>query len=77
MADRLRASDELSRTVESIATSHAVRSALQSQSTGMAREVAEGVRTRTADVDNALERTARRLLRRPRRPDTGATVVVE
>jgi hypothetical protein len=58
------ASEELERVVAHIASSDEVRAALQRQSESMAGEVADGLRDRTATVDDRLERTARRLLRR-------------
>jgi hypothetical protein len=65
--DQLLASDELRRIVAQVARSEDVRAALQDQSLGLATEVAGGVRERTVGVDETLERSARRLLRRRRR----------
>ena len=75
-ADRLRTNEELLRTVESIAASDAVRSALTSQSTGLVREVADEVRDRTAGVDDAMDNVVRRLFGRKRREPGSATVTV-
>lgn len=62
--DQVLASEEFERVVAHIASSDEVRAALQRQSESMAGEVADGLRDRTATVDDRLERTARRLLRR-------------
>jgi hypothetical protein len=64
LTDQILASDELRRIVAHIARSEDVRVALQAQSVGLADEVAGEVRERTMGVDDAMERTARRLLRR-------------
>lgn len=66
--DQLLASDELRRIVAYVARSEEVRGALQAQSAGLATEVAGEIRDRSSTVDDALERRARRLLRR--RPRT-------
>jgi hypothetical protein len=76
VAERLRTNEELLRTVESIAASDAVRSALTSQSTGLAREVADEVRDRTAGVDDAMDNVVRRLLGRKRREPGSATITI-
>jgi hypothetical protein len=65
--DRLLTSDELQQIVGEIARSDDVRAALQDQSAGLATEVADDLRDRTMDLDEVLERGARRLLRRRRR----------
>ncbi|MGZ4270878.1 MAG: hypothetical protein ACXVFN_07980 [Solirubrobacteraceae bacterium] len=62
--EQVLASEELHRVVAHIAASEEVRAALQSQSMGMATEVAGEVRGRTATADDKLEHGVRRLLRR-------------
>jgi hypothetical protein len=74
IGEQVRTSEELMRTVQAIAESDAVRSALTAQSSGLAREVQGELRTRTASVDDVIENTARRFLRRPR--SRSAAVVV-
>jgi hypothetical protein len=74
--EQMLASDELRRVVAHVAASEEVRGALESQTAGLATEVAEGVRDRTATVDDSLERTVRRLLRRRPR-DAPVTEVVD
>jgi hypothetical protein len=61
---RLLASDELWLMVDEIASSEAVTEAIGRQSIGFADQVAGVVRDRSANVDDRLERVARRLLRR-------------
>ena len=60
------ASDELRQVLDHVVRSDEVRAGLQSQSAGLATEVADEVRQRSMDADDTLERTARRLLRRRR-----------
>jgi hypothetical protein len=67
-AARLGESEDVLLLVDAIARSEQVRQALQAQSTGLAEELADEARARTTRVDDALERGARALLRRPRRP---------
>jgi hypothetical protein len=76
VAERVRTNEEMLRTVEAIAASDAVRSALTSQSTGLVREVADEVRDRTAGVDDAMDNVVRRLLGRRRREPGSATVTI-
>jgi hypothetical protein len=74
LTDRLLASDELDRIVSQVAQSDEVLAALRSQSLGLADEVAGEVRGRADTVDDVLERVARRLLRRPARPNPVAKI---
>jgi hypothetical protein len=53
--------------IDFVATSPQVRSALQETSTGLANEVAGGMRSRSVSYDTLLENLARRLIRRPPR----------
>jgi hypothetical protein len=60
------ASPAMQRTIEHVAASPEVRAALTVQSTTLATEMVEGVRTRAETLDDAAERTVRGWLRRPR-----------
>jgi hypothetical protein len=60
------ASPAMQRTIEHVAASPEVRAALTVQSTTLAEEMVEGVRTRAEGLDDAAERTVRGWLRRPR-----------
>jgi hypothetical protein len=64
VVERLLESEELWRVVDVIASSPAVTAAIGSQGAGLADEVADQVRVRSQHGDAALERAARRLLRR-------------
>jgi hypothetical protein len=76
-AQRLGESDEVLLVAGSVARSPVVREALQVQSTGLANELAEETRRRTARVDEVLERAARRLLKRRRRGEPTITVATD
>ena len=67
LVTQLLQSDELRRLVAQISTSPEVRAALSQQTAGFAQDVTVGVRSRTVVADDAVEKTARSLLRRPRR----------
>jgi hypothetical protein len=71
MVDELTAriieSEELQQVIDYVVRSPELRTALTSQTAGMAQDVATGMRTRTVRADDAAERFARGLLRRPRR----------
>lgn len=71
MVDELTAriieSEELQRVIDYVVRSPELRAALSSQTAGLAEDVATGVRSRTVRADDAAERIARALLRRPRR----------
>src|SRR4029079_12886268 len=56
---------ELQRVIEHVASSPEVRVALTSQSTTLAQEMAEGIRTRAGTLDDAAEQKVRGWLRRP------------
>jgi uncharacterized RDD family membrane protein YckC len=73
LADRLLQSPEFGRIVEEAASSPAVRAALARQTTSMADELAAGLRTRAERLDDALERVARRIVRRPFARDAHTT----
>jgi hypothetical protein len=73
--DQVLASEELRRIVAHVAASEEVRTALQAQSAGLATEVAGEVRDRTNTIDDALERSVRRLLRRRPRAAPVAEIV--
>ena len=63
--DRALRGPELQRVVEHVAASPEVRAALTQQSTTLAGELAEGLRTRAGTLDDVAERTVRGWLRRP------------
>ena len=65
--DRLLASEEIQRLVERIAEAPEVRSAITSQGVGLLDDLRREVRKAVRRLDGAVERLARRLLRRPRR----------
>lgn len=67
LISQLLESDELRRLVGHISTSPEVRAALSQQTAGFAEDVTVGVRSRTVVADDAVEKAARSLLRRPRR----------
>jgi hypothetical protein len=67
LISQLLASEELRRLVAHISTSPEVRAALSRQTAGFAEDVTVGVRSRTVVADDAVEKAARSLLRRPRR----------
>jgi uncharacterized RDD family membrane protein YckC len=67
--DRLLASDELQRLVERIAEAPEVRSAITSQGVGLLDDLRREVRKAARRLDDAVERIARRLLRRPQRTE--------
>ena len=63
--DRALRGPELQRVVEHVAASDEVRAALTAQSTSLAQELADGIRTRANSLDDVAERKARGWLRRP------------
>jgi hypothetical protein len=63
--DRALQGPELQRVIEHVASSPEVRAALTKQSTTMAEELAQEVRTRAETLDDVAERTVRGWLRRP------------
>jgi uncharacterized RDD family membrane protein YckC len=67
LIQRVAASPEIDRAVEQVASSPAVRRALMQQTTSLVEEVAAGVRTRAARVDDGVEEVARRAVHHPRR----------
>ena len=70
---RLLESEDLWRLVDEIAQSPAVTQAITRQSVGFADQVAGEVRAHARSADARLERTARRVLRRPEPPPSTAT----
>jgi hypothetical protein len=66
LSDRVIRSQEMQQLIGQIASSPELRAALAAQSTGLADEMAAGVRRRTATMDDVAERTVRSWLRRPR-----------
>jgi hypothetical protein len=70
--DRLLESEELWVLVEEIARSPAVTDAITQQSVGFADQVAGGVRARSRNADDWVERVVRRTLRREPRPTAGS-----
>jgi hypothetical protein len=66
LTDRILRSREMQTVLEYIATSPEVRRALTEQSSSLAEEMVDGIRTRTETLDDAAERTVRGWLRRPR-----------
>jgi hypothetical protein len=71
--ERALQSEELQRVLERIANSPEVRDAVLKQSAGLADVVGKEVRGRSASADDRAERVARRVLRRRRRAEGGAT----
>jgi len=63
--DRALRGPELQRVIEHVASSAEVRAALTAQSTSLAEEMAQGLRTRAENLDDVAERTVRGWLRRP------------
>jgi hypothetical protein len=63
--DRALRGPELQRVIEHVAASPEVRQALTHQSTTLAGEMAQGLRTRAESLDDVAERTVRGWLRRP------------
>jgi hypothetical protein len=64
VVDQLLDSPQLRRVIAHVAASPEVRAALAAQSAGLAGDLADGVRGRTANADDTAERVARRLLHR-------------
>jgi uncharacterized RDD family membrane protein YckC len=64
---RLLASDETQRLVERIAEAPEIRAAISAQSVGFIEDIGHTVGDATRKIDNALERLARGVLRRPQR----------
>jgi uncharacterized RDD family membrane protein YckC len=60
LTDRVLHSPELQRAVEQVASSPAVRSAMQRQTTSLAEELVGGVRRRAESADDAAQRRIRR-----------------
>jgi uncharacterized RDD family membrane protein YckC len=65
--ERLLASDEVQKLVERIAEAPEVRSAITAQGAGLIDDIGEEAADATHRADDALERIARRVLRRPPR----------
>lgn len=63
--DRALRGPELQRVIEHVAGSAEVRAALTAQSSTLAQELADDIRTRAGSLDDAAERTVRGWLRRP------------
>jgi hypothetical protein len=63
--DRALRGPELQRVVEHVAASPEVRDALQQQSTTLAQEMAQGLRTKAESLDDVAERTVHGWFRRP------------
>jgi uncharacterized RDD family membrane protein YckC len=68
---RLLASDEVQKLVERIAEAPEVRNAIASQGVGFLDDLGREIARATRRLDDAAERFARRLLRKPRREGTG------
>jgi hypothetical protein len=64
--DRVLNGPEMQRVIAHVAASPDVRAALTKQSTSLAEEMAESMRSRAERLDDAAERTVRGWLRRPR-----------
>jgi hypothetical protein len=64
--DRALNGPEMQRVIAHVAASADVRAALTKQSTSLAEEMAESMRSRAERLDDAAERTVRGWLRRPR-----------
>jgi hypothetical protein len=65
LTDSILRSAEMQRAIEHLASSPELRSAIASQSSGMAEDMVAGLRVRSESIDDAAERTVRRWLRRP------------
>jgi hypothetical protein len=63
--DRALRGPELQRVIEHVAQSPEVREALQHQSTTLAQEMAEGLRSKAENLDDIAERTVHGWFRRP------------
>jgi uncharacterized RDD family membrane protein YckC len=68
LVDHVLESGELDRVVEHVAASPVVREAVTRQTTSYADELAVAIRRRCVAADDAAERAARALIRRPPRP---------
>ena len=66
LTERLLQSPELDLVLQHVASSPELRRALTDQSTTLAQEMAGGLRSRSENLDDAVERTLRGWLRRPR-----------
>jgi hypothetical protein len=66
LTERLLSSPEMDLLLHHVASSPELRRALTDQSTSLAEEMAGGLRSRTESLDDAVERTLRGWLRRPR-----------
>jgi hypothetical protein len=64
LTDSILRSAEMQRAIEHLASSPELRSAIASQSSGMAEDMVAGLRERSESIDDAAERTVRRWLRR-------------
>jgi uncharacterized RDD family membrane protein YckC len=69
---RLLASDEAQRLVERIAEAPELRAAISAQSVGLIEDLGHTIGSATRRADSAVERVARRALRRPRRAEPSA-----
>jgi hypothetical protein len=67
VTDRVLASEEMRRVLEYVTKSPELRAALAEQSSGLAEDLAQGMRARTSSADAAAERLVRSLTRRGRR----------
>jgi hypothetical protein len=67
LTSRLLESEEFGLVLRHVMGSPEVRVALSQQTSGLAQDVAVGVRARTVTADDTVEQAARSLLRRPRR----------
>jgi hypothetical protein len=77
VATQIVESEPVRQVVSSIATGSEVRDAVMAQGTGLANELADEIRGRTARVDNVLEGAARRLMRRRKAGDPVLRVQVQ
>ena len=60
-------SDEAQKLVERVADAPEVRAAIAKQGIGLVEDLRRGVRSAARRIDTAIERVARRILRRPQR----------
>jgi uncharacterized RDD family membrane protein YckC len=65
--DKVLASEEAQKLVERVADAPEVRAAITRQGVGLLEDLRRGVRSAARQVDSALERAARGILRRPQR----------
>lgn len=71
LVDRVMRSDEMQRAIREVVAGPEVRAAITQQTTGLAGELVDGVRTRAVRVDDRAEQAVRRRSRPARSPFAG------